>query len=174
MCMWLCIKCLCINAWKKPCTSKIHPAEVFAGPLNVSGAYFLIHGVSKPQGTSGASTYGVMLGLESVEEAVNLTEEILDLLFRRKITTMVPKCSAEERSGIRKKLQIAAINQALVKWNEPQGCYHLIQKLLDISKPKPRATASVKKQKKDANIEAYRWKISNGHYSAAIRILSSY
>lgn len=44
----------------------------------------------------------------------------------------MPKSSIEERSGTRKKLQIAAINQALVTWNEPNGCYSMVQKILDL------------------------------------------
>lgn len=43
-----------------------------------------------------------------------------------------PKSSVEERSGTRKKLQITAINQALAAWNEPQGCFRLVQNLLDL------------------------------------------
>lgn len=84
----------------------------------------------------------------------------------------VPKYSSEERSGNRRKLQVAAINQDFMLWNEPEGCFKLTQKLLGFSKPKPHHKP-ILKNKKNSNVEASRRKISHGNFSAAIRILSS-
>ncbi|RZC52083.1 hypothetical protein C5167_020504 [Papaver somniferum] len=54
--MWLCFKCLHIHAWKKPCKSDSHPADIIAGSLNGNDAYFLIHGVSRPQAIAATTT----------------------------------------------------------------------------------------------------------------------
>ncbi|XP_026416062.1 uncharacterized protein LOC113311438 [Papaver somniferum] len=85
----------------------------------------------------------------------------------------MPKSSAKEKSGTRKKLQIAAINQALVTWLEPNGCFTLVQKLLDLSMTNNQRKQSTKGKKKDANLQACRKKLSYGHYIAALRVLSS-
>ncbi|XP_026457446.1 uncharacterized protein LOC113358136 [Papaver somniferum] len=87
-----------------------------------------------------------------------------------------PKCPIDERSGTRKKLQIAAINQNLSVWREPSGCAALVQQLLSLSKQSKanRKPTNKKKRKKiSANIVACKKKISYGHYAAAIRVLSS-
>lgn len=68
-------------------------------------------------------------------------------------------------------MQTAAINQALIRWNEPNGCLQITQKLL--AQPKPTYRKFNKRKKHDTNLQACRRKLGYGHYSAAIRILSS-
>lgn len=41
-----------------------------------------------------------------------------------------PKNAAEVKSGKRKRLQVAAINNALSVWREPNGCHVLVDKML--------------------------------------------
>ncbi|XP_026456110.1 uncharacterized protein LOC113357059 isoform X3 [Papaver somniferum] len=83
-----------------------------------------------------------------------------------------PHSSSEERSGTRKKLQTAAINKALLVWREPAGCISLVQQLLGLNKRASTQRAPSKKKTK-RHLEACRKKLSYGHYTAAIRILSS-
>ncbi|XP_026410257.1 uncharacterized protein LOC113305438 isoform X1 [Papaver somniferum] len=86
----------------------------------------------------------------------------------------VPSCTSEERSGTRKKLQITAINQSLCTWREPNGCAALVHKILGLSKPSTAVSKPAKEKKKvSANFSACKKKISHGHYTAAIRVLSS-
>lgn len=85
----------------------------------------------------------------------------------------MPKNSNKERSGVRKKLQIASINEALATWKEPYGCYSLVQKVLELSKPNHHQQKRPPRKVKDANLEACIRKLSNGHHTAAICVLSS-
>ncbi|XP_026448577.1 uncharacterized protein LOC113348896 [Papaver somniferum] len=188
--MWLCFKCLHIHAWKKAYTSKLHKEDVIAGPFSGHDAEFLIHGVLKPQ-AGGVSDTAVKSSSSGVNDAVvGLTLDMLHTVFQRRITTIawiqllllptctlnlyVPNCSSEERYGTRKKLQIAAINQSLNVWREPNGCATLVHKLSGHSKPSAAIHKTSKKTKKvSANIAACKKKISYGHYTAAIRVLSS-
>lgn len=92
------------------------------------------------------------------------------------LTLYSPKISSEARSCNKKKLQIASINQALLEWREPNGCLTLIHRLLEQPKRRGKSRLSKPTQKKSqdcANIEACRKKMSYGHYTAAIRVLSS-
>lgn len=85
----------------------------------------------------------------------------------------IPKSSREERSGNRKRIQTAAINQAFVTWKEPNGCNILLQQLLEVHKENQHHRKQYAKKKPKTNVEACRTKLSYGHYTAAIRILSS-
>lgn len=85
----------------------------------------------------------------------------------------IPKCSTEERSSNRKRLQVAAINQAIQTWNEPNGCSRMIQNFLSQQKPPPKQPNKKQKKKEDPNLEAYKRKIAKGHFSAAVCIISS-
>lgn len=86
----------------------------------------------------------------------------------------VPKCSVEERSGTRKKLQISAINQSLTKWREPQGCAFLTQKLLNLYNDNNcRKLPKKNKTTVNTNMQACLKKLRTGQFTAAIRILSS-
>ncbi|XP_026391995.1 uncharacterized protein LOC113287447 [Papaver somniferum] len=85
----------------------------------------------------------------------------------------MPKNSSEERSGVRKKLQIVSINEALATWKEPYGCYSLVQKVLELSKPNHHQQKQSVRKVKDVNLEAFRRKLSSGLYTAAILVLSS-
>ncbi|XP_026392264.1 uncharacterized protein LOC113287662 [Papaver somniferum] len=86
----------------------------------------------------------------------------------------VPKCSVEERSGTRKKLQISAINQSFTKWGEPQGCAFLTQKLLNLSNDNNcRKLPKKKKMTVNTNMPACLKKLRTGQFTAAIRVLSS-
>ncbi|XP_026390265.1 uncharacterized protein LOC113285690 [Papaver somniferum] len=82
------------------------------------------------------------------------------------------KSSTEERSGNRKRLQTAAINQALAKWCEPTRCLALFEEILQMHKDIQKARKSSKPKRK-SNVETCRKKLSQGHYTAEIRILSS-
>ncbi|RZC77937.1 hypothetical protein C5167_002140, partial [Papaver somniferum] len=188
--MWLCFKCLHIHAWKKACTSKLHKADVIAGPFNGHDAEFLIHGVLKPR-AGGVSDNAVESGSSCDSSGLNdavvgLSLDMLHTVFQRRITTIawlqllllptctlnlfVPNCSSEERSGTRKKLQIVAINQSLNVWREPNGCATLVHNLLGQSKPSAAIRKTSKKTKKvSANIASCKKKISFGQYTAAIR-----
>ncbi|XP_026456690.1 uncharacterized protein LOC113357496 [Papaver somniferum] len=84
----------------------------------------------------------------------------------------VPKSSREARSSNRKKLQISAINQALTRWKEPNGCFIMTQELLGLFHPIPRKEHSNMK-KQDSTLLACRKKLSYGHYSDAICSLPS-
>ncbi|XP_026457873.1 uncharacterized protein LOC113358495 [Papaver somniferum] len=137
--IWLCIKCLQIHSWKKKtCMDKSHPADIVAGPLKGNnGAYFLIHGTSKP------ATYTVEPDVCNHDNhAIELTVEMYHLAFLKRVTTIVsipPQC----------RLQFSRVLKAA----------------LDKS--------TKKQKKKDPNLEACRRKLGCGHFSAAIRILSS-
>lgn len=217
--LWICIKCLHTHAWRKSCRDPIHIGEVIAGPFNGTGADFLIHDTAKPQPSCTMEPYADDVLAADVGDAGNLTVEMLDLQFQRKIQTTVcipppcwlqfsrtlkaaldnviakpsdlnaclrllmlpvctlnlyaPKCSSEERSGTRKKLQISSINQALMSWREPHGCNTMVQKLLNLPKPHQHRKQANKRKKQDANVQACKKKLSYGHYTSAIRVLSS-
>lgn len=85
-----------------------------------------------------------------------------------------PKSSAEGRSGMRKKLQVAYINQALAKWRDSDGCVSLVLDLLSandlLSKHK---VLSKNKNPDDISLKLCRRKLSQGSYTAAIRVLTS-
>ncbi|XP_026401420.1 uncharacterized protein LOC113297214 [Papaver somniferum] len=83
-----------------------------------------------------------------------------------------PKSSKEERSGNRKKLQTASVNLALARWKEPEGCIALLQQVLQEHREVQKSRKQGK-QKRKTNVEACKKKLSHGHYTAAIRILSS-
>ncbi|XP_026427683.1 uncharacterized protein LOC113323576 [Papaver somniferum] len=85
----------------------------------------------------------------------------------------IPKGTGEERCGVRKKLQIAAINQALCKWREPNGCFVLVQNLLDLTKHSAKQQRPRRKKEDNTNIQACKKKISFGHFTAVIRVLFS-
>ncbi|XP_026392581.1 uncharacterized protein LOC113287919 isoform X1 [Papaver somniferum] len=85
----------------------------------------------------------------------------------------IPKGTGEERSGVRKKLQIAAINQPLCKWREPKGCVVLVQNLLDLTKHSAKQQRPRRKKEENANIQACKKKINFGHFTAVIRVLFS-
>lgn len=82
-----------------------------------------------------------------------------------------PKSSTEERSGNRKRLQTASINDVLSRWREPQGCVVLVHQILQMHKEIQKGRKQGQKKRK-TNVEACRKKISNGLYTAAFRILS--
>lgn len=46
----------------------------------------------------------------------------------------VPNNASESRSCTRKKLHIAAINQSLVEWGQPNGCVNIVQRLLELDR----------------------------------------
>ncbi|XP_026409143.1 uncharacterized protein LOC113304283 [Papaver somniferum] len=112
--------------------------------------------------------------LDSVlENPKNLASWIqLLLLPTCTLNLFEPKISMEERLGNRRKLQMDAINRALLCWKEPSGCFTLAQQLLGLPKKTPRQQQPGKKRK-NTKLSACRRKLSNNHYTAAIRILSS-
>ncbi|XP_026456108.1 uncharacterized protein LOC113357059 isoform X2 [Papaver somniferum] len=170
------------HTWKMACKNKLHSADVVPGPFNGIGADFLIHGVTKPRNASPGAVDNAGAGvsvseeLAGDEEFAGLNVEILNMMLQRQIPTTVSipsHCSSsEERSGTRKKLQTAAINKALLVWREPAGCISLVQQLLGLNKRASTQRAPSKKKTK-RHLEACRKKLSYGHYTAAIRILSS-
>ncbi|XP_026438312.1 uncharacterized protein LOC113336844 [Papaver somniferum] len=83
-----------------------------------------------------------------------------------------PKSSSEERSGNKKKLQVSSINQALLDWKESNGFLTLINTLLAQPKRTKVSKPNKKKSQDCANIDACKKKMSYGHYTAAIRVLS--
>ncbi|XP_026450130.1 uncharacterized protein LOC113350228 [Papaver somniferum] len=88
------------------------------------------------------------------------------------LTLFKPRSSSEEKLGNQKRLQVAAIINALSVWKEPNGCFILENKLLQ----KPVRTGvrkSDSKKQGSANLLACQKKISCGHFAAAIRVLSS-
>ncbi|XP_026421804.1 uncharacterized protein LOC113317902 [Papaver somniferum] len=88
------------------------------------------------------------------------------------LSLYMPKNAIEEWSGARKKIQTCTINRALDKWKEPQGCTSLIQKILEVNNELQQSRKDSKKKRK-TNAQACKKKISQGHYAAATRILSS-
>ncbi|XP_026421300.1 uncharacterized protein LOC113317402 [Papaver somniferum] len=111
---------------------------------------------------------------------VALSLELLNEVFQRQFTTISsipppcnPKNSSEERPDNRKKLQITAIHKALVDWREPNGCLTLISRLLELPKRQQPSKLKSKQLQDSATLDACRKKLSNGHYTAAIRVLSS-
>lgn len=85
----------------------------------------------------------------------------------------VPKFSMEERSGNIKKLQIAAINEALVQWRELNGYVIMVQKLLASSKQTNIRIQSNMKKQKNTNVDTCSRKLSYDYHTVSIRILSS-
>lgn len=85
----------------------------------------------------------------------------------------MPKCSKEERSGVRKKLQMDSINQALVRWKKSNRCINIIEQLLAASKQDSQPSKPTRKKKFSPNLQACKKKLSYGHYTAVIRVLSS-
>lgn len=85
----------------------------------------------------------------------------------------IPISNLEARSGTRKRLQIAAINQALLQWREPSDCLILTRKLLEFSRLTLKKTQHSDKETCNLNLRACQKKLSYGHYTAAIRVLSS-
>ncbi|XP_026453451.1 uncharacterized protein LOC113354296 [Papaver somniferum] len=85
----------------------------------------------------------------------------------------IPKNSSEKRSGTRKRMQAASINQDLVDWREPNGCLNLINTLLERPKRCQLRKPKSKQAQASENLEACRKKLSYGHYTAAIKVLSS-
>lgn len=85
----------------------------------------------------------------------------------------MPMCSREERAGTRKRLQIESINQALFQWKESNGCVHIVEKLLAASKKSQQVSKPNKMRKHNSNVQACKKKLSHGHYTAAVRVLSS-
>ncbi|XP_026446662.1 uncharacterized protein LOC113347258 [Papaver somniferum] len=83
-----------------------------------------------------------------------------------------PKNSKEEGSGNRKRLQTASVNQALARWNEPHGCIDLLQQVLQEHREVQKSRKQ-SKQKRKTNVEACKKNLSQGLYTAAVRILSS-
>lgn len=57
-----------------------------------------------------------------------------------------PRSAAEEKSGNRKCIQVAEINQALSVWKEPNGCYVLVNNLLHQPVHMRSMKADLKKQ----------------------------
>lgn len=113
---WLYIKCLHIHAWKKSCHDSTHSHEVVVGPLNGSRVDFLIHDTVKPQ------TNLVVTNDNVVDEAAtgNLTIEMLDLIFQRRIPTTVsipPPCRLKFSRTLKTALDnVLAKSQDLVAW----------------------------------------------------------
>ncbi|XP_026444126.1 uncharacterized protein LOC113344342 [Papaver somniferum] len=72
-----------------------------------------------------------------------------------------------------KRLQVVAIQQDLLAWKEPMGCYNLISKLLQHPAQQQNAKQASKKKPEAANLNACRKNIGYGHYVFVIRVLSS-
>ncbi|XP_026449835.1 uncharacterized protein LOC113349999 isoform X2 [Papaver somniferum] len=213
--MWLCTKCMHIQAWSKPCKS--HDGDAISA-LNGREASFLIHGISKPlDKVSHCVDEDITDGGHSMQCCdVDLLNKVFQAQFhtirhipikcklsfsRTFKQTMdkvilnpldiscwiklllfpicvmrnyIPKCKDEERSGMRKRLQIASISQALAKWHEADGCSSLILDLLaeHVNSTKHRIFTP-KDNLVDINLKLCKRKLSQGSYTAAIRVLTS-
>ncbi|RZC57755.1 hypothetical protein C5167_005065 [Papaver somniferum] len=82
--------------------------------------------------------------------------------------------SFEEKSSIRKKLQAASINQAFMRWREPDGCSFLVHKMLEeLNHPCNNKKGNKKISQDDINLRIRRKKTRNGLFIASIKVLSS-
>lgn len=89
----------------------------------------------------------------------------------------IPNNASEARSSTRKKLQIAAINQALLEWGQPNGCIYIIQRLLELFRQNQQLQQQrkqpLREKRHKTNIEACKKKLSDSHCTASIHIMSS-
>lgn len=85
----------------------------------------------------------------------------------------MPKNSREKKAGTRKKLQMDSIHQDLLQWKESGGYVHIIEQLLAESEKSQQVSKSNKKKKYNLNVQACKKKLSQGHYTTAIKVLSS-
>ncbi|XP_026422218.1 uncharacterized protein LOC113318286 [Papaver somniferum] len=85
-----------------------------------------------------------------------------------------PKCSFEEKSSIRNKLQAASINQAIMRWREPNGCSFLVHKILEeLNHPRNKKKGNKKISQNAINLRICLKNIRIGLFTAAIKVLSS-
>lgn len=88
--MWLCVECMKVQSWKRPCLP--HNGDILVGPFNGRNADFLIHGIEKPETVVDSS----MTDMDETSDAsMGLSLDILDLIYKNQITTIVsipPPC----------------------------------------------------------------------------------
>lgn len=78
-----------------------------------------------------------------------------------------PKGCKERKSSSRKVLQQEHVSQAMGTWKEPNGVFKLLSALFD-EKPPPRLV-----HKDSVNVRQCRRKLVDGHYNAAVKVLTS-
>ena len=86
------------------------------------------------------------------------------------LRTFSPRSCRERRSSVRRHLQEEGILSALRLWGEPGGTWALVQDALAASPPR---SVEVDEDMEERSILQCKRKVSDGHFTAAVRVLSS-
>ncbi|GKC01131.1 hypothetical protein Tco_0987267 [Tanacetum coccineum] len=175
---WLCGKCMDLHAVSRACHHLDGLVHFSKGSDDMSG---YIVGISKPSNKEP--------GTEITEGSV-LDVELLDHVFKVPITTV--KCIPHgcrlafsqalkqlfARSGNRKSLQQSSILKSLATWGKDDGIATLVKSILDGS-----ALGSFGQGRGDfleegatgnSNIKQCLRKVADGHFTTAVKVLSSF
>lgn len=96
------------------------------------------------------------------------------ILPRCILSTFKPKSSAESRSGKRRSLQAEGISDSIRIWREPGGIQRLVCLFLSGDHARPIGVSCDDDiSLEDLNLKQCKRKLGDGHYTAAIRVLTS-
>ncbi|GKB63897.1 hypothetical protein Tco_0920083 [Tanacetum coccineum] len=155
---WLCGKCMDLHAVSRACHHPDGLVRFSKGSDDMSG---YIVGISKPSNKESGT---------EITEGLVLDAELLDRVYR-------PKNRQERRSGNRKSLQQSSILKSLAMWGKDDGITTLVKSILDGS-----ALGSFGQGGGDfleegttgnTNIKQCLRKVADGHFTAAVKVLSS-
>ncbi|RZC53846.1 hypothetical protein C5167_012698 [Papaver somniferum] len=160
-------------SWKRLCRD--HDGGIINGPYNGRGTDYLIYGIEKPtlQIPESRLNTSVHIGecssdSRQADDSLGLSVDMLNLVLQKQITTITsipPQC----RLNLSRDLK-SSLDRVLGHPNDLSAWLHLL--LLPMHKEVQKGRKQGQKKRK-TNVEACRNKISNGLYTAAVRILSS-
>ncbi|KAK1411384.1 hypothetical protein QVD17_37932 [Tagetes erecta] len=114
-------------------------------------------------------------GLQKVVDAPGSIEAWVKLLLLPRCTLRVvkPVTRQERRSGNRKSLQCDSIMRALAVWKDGAGLEELVIPLLELPVMRARKVGDQVKEDGGGNIKQCLRKVTDGHYTAAVKVLCS-